>query len=376
MVRAAAHTRSAILLAAACAAACAAQNPSRPASPSDWKPSATEPRATETAAAGAARAAEPVPAPAASAQDAAAGAKDGGAQAGGAQAGGAQAAGTQAAGAQGPGAGGQEATDPVVARVAGRPVFASELLSQWLYSDSLKVLEQLDTLALGRLVVAEATRLGVKLAPELAESAFARGVKAIEEQIQIKRPGVTLDQYVSDRLGLDPRRYRERLRDDTLRTLLGERVVRGWLLQNEHCFLRVIVVQSEEDSELVRQDLAAGKAFEAVARERSKDESAKQGGRIAPIVRGDTPIGRAAFATEAGQVGGPVHEGGSWLWLLVTRRGTPLAGGWDVLGPAVEASLGEQTVDELELRQWKTAMRERYEVDLTPFLRFVGEPAR
>src|SRR5205085_1005625 len=115
----------------------------------------------------------------------------------------------------------------------------------------------------------------------------------LEKQIQTSRKSlekVTLDRYVEQYLGLDPRRYRERLRDDAMRSLLGERVVRAWLLQSEHAFLRVIVVRTEEDKKAVEAELAAGTSFEDTAKKLSKDASAADGGRIAPIVRGPTPI--------------------------------------------------------------------------------------
>jgi hypothetical protein len=187
---------------------------------------------------------------------------------------------------------------------------------------------------------------------------------------------VTLDRYVDQYLGLDPKRYRERLRNDALRSLLGERVVRGWLLQNEHAFLRVIVVESEEDKKAVEADLAAGTSFEDAAQKHSKDPSSKEGGRIPPIVRGNTPIASVAFATDVGKVGGPISELGKFLFVRVDQRGLPVEGGWDKLGPLVETSLGQQGVDELELEQWRRAMRDRYEIDLSPFLKMAGENPR
>ncbi len=319
-------------------AACAASNPAPPSAPAAWQPKPEPAAAAPSAAQTPDKPAEagPAPAPATAA----------------------------------------DAADPVVAHVAGRALRVSELLSQWMYSDSFAVREQLDNLAVGHLVVVEATRLGARLDPDLATTAYERGVQAIEKEIQTKRPGMSLDRYVDQVLGLDPIRYRERLRDDALRSLLGERVVRAWLLQNEHAFLRVIVVQSEAEIQAAQADLSAGKTFEEVARLRSKDASAKDGGRIAPIVRGDTPIGRLAFATDPGSVGGPVAENGAWLLARVEKRGGPVAGDWTKLGPAVEASLSDQGVDRLELEQWRKAMRERYEVDLKPFLRLVGEASR
>lgn len=344
------------------AVACATRNPAPPSTPAAWQP----PPVVAPAAA-----ATPATPPAASTDPAAAAATTPPAMP--AQNG----ASTPATGTTAPAA--VAADDVVIANVAGKPIYASELVAQWLYAGRSEARDQIDNLVLGRLVVAEATRLGVRIDPEMAEAAYTKGLEALEKQIQSSRKAfetISLDRYVDQFLGLDPKRYRERLRDDALRSLLGARVVRGWLLQSDHAFLSVIVVRNEEDKKTVETELAAGTPFAEVAKLRSKDASAAEGGRIAPIVRGNTPIASVAFATEPGKVGGPISEGGDFLFVRVEKRGAPLAGNWDVLGPAVEASIGEQTVDQLELEQWRRAMRERYTVDLTPFLRLAGEVAR
>jgi len=351
------------------AVACATRNPAPASAPAAWQP---PPVVAPAPAPAATPATTPPAASAAPATAAAAGTAAATAQNGATPPATPPATGTTSVG---PVAG----DDVIVASVAGKPIFASELVAQWLYAGRSEARDQIDNLVLGRLVVAEATRLGVRIDPEMAEAAYTKGLEALEKQIQSSRKAfenISLDRYVDQFLGLDPKRYRERLRDDALRSLLGARVVRGWLLQSDHAFLSVIVVRSEEDKKTVETELAAGTAFAEVAKLRSKDASAADGGRIAPIVRGNTPIASIAFATEPGKVGGPISEGGDFLFVRVEKRGSPLAGAWDVLGPAVEASIGEQNVDQLELEQWRRAMRERYTVDLTPFLRLAGEATR
>jgi parvulin-like peptidyl-prolyl isomerase len=262
-----------------------------------------------------------------------------------------------------------------VAMVAGRPVHASELFSQWLYADSLGVLEHLDNLSVGRLVLAEAQRLGVSVSDEQAALTYEKGVEQLEREIQKKRPGITLDKYVDRVLGLDPDRYRERMRDDALRTMLGERVMRSWLLMSEHAHVRVIIVRSEDEAKAAQADLDAGTDFAEVAKKRSVDSSSKAGGSIAPVVKGDTPLGKLAFETEIGKVAGPVSDNGAWLLALVEARPTPLVGTWTQVAPAVEQSLLTAPVDKLEVSQWKAAMLRRYDVDLKPFLKIAGEQA-
>jgi len=258
-----------------------------------------------------------------------------------------------------------------IARVAGRDIDVAELLGLWLHQDSLQVLEHLDHLVLGRLVLAEASRLSVAVDPETSDKAYREAVDTIEKTIGAKRPGMTLDRYVDEALGLDPVRYREFLRDEALRGLLAERVVRAWILSSERSEIRVIAVKTEEDSRQVREALAAGEAFEEVAKRLSADSSAKEGGRVPSVVRGDSPIARLAFQTAVGEVGGPQYEKGAWLFVKVEARPEPTSGDWKAVGPAVEKSLAERPVVELEVSQWKPVMVERYGVDITPLMKLV-----
>jgi hypothetical protein len=263
-----------------------------------------------------------------------------------------------------------------IARVAGTDVDISELLALWLHQDSLQVLESLDHIVLSRLVLAEANRLGVKVESGKSDKAYQDAVDTIEKSLTAKRPGVTLDRYVDEALGLDPVRYREYLRDESLRGLLAERVVRAWVLGSEHAEIRVIVVRNEEDSRKVAEALAAGETFEDVAKKLSADPSAKDGGRVPSVVRGETPISRLAFATDVGKIGGPQYEKGSWLYVFVEAKPAPISGSWEDLAAAVERSLTERPVADLEVSQWKPVMVGRYGVDVSPFLRIAGQGGR
>lgn len=364
-------------------AACAAPNPKPTNEPAAWRPpaenKAKEPAAAATNAQGAATT------PGASARDSA-----------GTNAANANGASTNpavtnsastappagAAPAQKPaGTADAVSTEPIVARVAGQPVYVSELLSQWLYLDNFRVLDQLRNIAMSRIVLAEASRLRVTIDADKSSTAYESAVAAIENEIKgsemgRKTPNLTLDSYVDRVMGLDPIRYRERLRDDALRALLAERVTRAWLLQQEHAEIHVLVVGSEDEVKAAQKDLADGKSFEEVARARSIDPSKTDGGRITPILRGTTPLAKAAFDSPIGAVGGPITASGAWLLFRVDARPTPVEGDWSRIGPLVEDSLKQRPVDSLEGKQWHSSMVERYEVDLKPFLDLVREPAR
>ena len=94
------------------------------------------------------------------------------------------------------------------------------------------------------------------------------------------------------------------------------------------------------------------------------------------VVRSDTVMGRLAFQSEVGQVGGPQYEKGAWLFVHVDARPKPLEGGWGGIGEAVETSLSERPLADLEISQWKSAMVERYHVDINPILRIAGQPTK
>jgi parvulin-like peptidyl-prolyl isomerase len=270
----------------------------------------------------------------------------------------------------------QDADDPIVATVAGKTIGVRELLAQWVHQSGTDALDQLDHLVLTRLVQEEARRLSVRIEPDKAEQAYADAVSKIEKKIADKRPGITLDQYVDQILGLDPLVYRARLRADALNQMLAERVTRAFTLESERADIRVIVVKGEDKVKEVQTALAAGEAFTDVARRLSTDPSSKDGGRVPPVIRSETVMGKLAFQTNVGEVGGPQYSQGACLFVRVEGRPEPLTGSWPEIAGTVEKSLAERTIEELEFSQWKFTMLRRYPVDLSPFLKLAGQPVK
>ncbi len=386
------------LMLAVCVSACAASNPSHVDEPSPWEPK-PKPAATSTAPAASETATKTKASPERTAQDS--GSNSAGSTAAPAATAKAETNSAQPpvqktaqdakdpaakdTGAKEAGAGAAPSTttkdpvraeEPIVARVAGEPVYVSELLEQVMYTDTLAILQHLDRVVMGRLVTAEAKRLRVRIDPELDAHAFEDGVKAFEKQYSKQFPNMTFDRFVDRVLGLDPIKYREHLRDDTRETLLAERVARAWLLQQEHVDMHVIVVNSEDDVKAAQKDLADGMAFEEVARKRSMDPSKEKGGLVVPMVHKDTPLGKLAFETPVGKVGGPLTDAGAWMLVHVDGVHPAMEGDWTRIGAAVEADLKLREIDGLEIRQWRTAMLDRYEVEIRPFLDLVHESGR
>lgn len=265
---------------------------------------------------------------------------------------------------------------PRIGTVGGEAVTIEDLLGLWMQRDSFELFRQVKHLVANKLVELEARRLGVGLDAALAEQRYRESVADIEKGLAKERPGIKLDDFVSRVLGLDPLRYRERLRADAARGVLAERCVRAFLLENEHAELRMIAVQSEDALKKVQAALVSGTDFAAVAKEHSVDPSGKQGGRMAGVIKSGSIMGRLAFQTPVGGVSAPEYAQGVWLIIKVEARPQAISGGWTQLKPAVEASLADWGIDDVEYKQWETAMEERYKVDLAPLLRLSGQVAR
>ncbi|MEE8469203.1 MAG: peptidylprolyl isomerase [Planctomycetota bacterium] len=264
----------------------------------------------------------------------------------------------------------------VVALVAGQPLYVSELFEAWLHSDSPGVQRLIEELVLSRVVLAEAGRLAIVLSDETRQVALDSVRERMQQEVDKRGGALTMEEFISQRLGLAPEPYLERLERQTEIDLLAGRVVRAWLLASERAEVRVIVVDVRENADLVQARLAKGEDFGKLAGEFSVEESADRDGRIPPVVRGPAALARLAFSTPVGEVGGPVFEGGQWLFLMVDGRPKPLQGAWSELGQVVEASLEQRAIEDPEYWQWKAAMDDRYEVDMEPFLELVGDTVK
>jgi len=265
--------------------------------------------------------------------------------------------------------------DATIATVAGHEILASDLLELWLFRESPRVRAYLEELVLSNLVLAEAHRLEISIAVDLLDKAVEASLVALNERLDEESgESLDVDKFIEQRLGLDPELYRTRLRRETEIDLLAERCVRSWLLQSERADVRVIVVEDRDVVDAVQAKLDLGAEFALLANEYSIEGSGSDGGRVPPVVRSGVALSRLAFSTPVGDVGGPVLEQGRYLFLSVDARHAPVKGSWAELRGPVEATLSQRAIEDPEYWQWKTAMLERYSVDMTPFLKLVGEP--
>jgi len=264
-------------------------------------------------------------------------------------------------------------TGSILATVAGDSILASEFLAHLLHRESRLVLDTLDRLVTARLALLEAGRLGVALDPAMVDERLSEDRGRMAEMLA--GAGFEIDRYLVEKLGLDPTRYFDLMRDEVVQQLLTERVLRAWTLAQERSEVRVIVTNTRAECDAVVDRLTAGQSFEDLARELSVDPSASEGGSLPPVVRSElSPLSRLAFQTELGTWGGPIEQDAHWVLIRPEARPVPLVGDWATVGAAVEADLVAHAVADPEYWQWRAAMARRYQVDMVPLLELAGEP--
>ncbi len=264
--------------------------------------------------------------------------------------------------------------DPVIARIGEQNVYASELLATWMFVDTRGMRELLGNVMDRHLVNLEAERLGIEVSDEIVTAEFSAALEDMRSQLQAEQPGMRLDEWIAGALGLDPVRFRKRLRTDVTSRLLSERVVRHHILTQDNAEVAVIVTTTQAQAEEALAKIEGGEPFPRVAVEMSIDPTGKFGGRIPPLVRNDSVLSRLAFGTPDGQIAGPVEEAKRWMLMQTLEKKSALVGTWETLGGTVEASLKERSISEPEYWQWKNDLSRLRPVDLGPFFDLIGEP--
>lgn len=263
--------------------------------------------------------------------------------------------------------------DPPLGWIAGEPLEAEELLVEWGDVASRELYLVIDKLVAARLALAEAGRLGIRLAPEAVEARFEAERGKLQEEVARGGKARTLEEFIERELGFEPGRYLERVRRATIRQMLAERSVRAASLASETVGLRLIVAANEEGTEKVKAALAEGRDFAEVARELSVDDSKRDGGLVPFVVPQErSPLARLAFQTPVGEVAGPLPISDHQFWIRVEERRAPLEGEWDTIESAVEASLVRYPVGDAEFVHWKLTMEKRYPIDLGPLWSLIG----
>lgn len=261
----------------------------------------------------------------------------------------------------------------VLGWVAGAPIPWEELVLEWRDVSERELWLVIDKLVAAHLATAESQRLGLALDPAALDQGVAAARTSLEERLAREGPERTLREYVEGDLGRSWPLYLDRLRTSVLQQMLAERAVRAWTLGNESRAVRLIVVREREALAAVEERLAAQEDFAQVAAQVSVDDSASEGGLVPYLVRQErSPLARAAFQAQVGEIVGPQEFGGHWILARVEGERAPLEGLWPAVAEAVEESLREHPVQDAEFVHWKLAMERRYSVDLAPLEQALG----
>ena len=267
--------------------------------------------------------------------------------------------------------GGAQSGSLAIARVGGRDILLTDLVSKWILRDPDGVRAILDDLVLSRIVTMESGALGIELPPGAIDKVVRERTEALAERAK-KAGAPDIATYVKARLGKTPESFQEELVNEAAVDLLAPRCVRAWLLATERRNFRVIAVETDDAARSVQQRLDAGEDFGEIARDVSTDASKSEGGRMPPVVRGDQALARTAFAAELGTVTGPIEDGQGFVFMQVEAEPKVIEGPWSDVAERVEQSLLELPVEDPEFWQWKDAMFRRHEIDISAFLRLAG----
>ncbi len=260
----------------------------------------------------------------------------------------------------------EDGADAAVASVAGRTISVSDLIMKLVMRDADLARGLLDDLLLSRIVLLEAGALGLEPPAEDVQARVSQALDAVEAQAR-KAGAPDLASFVRAQMGMEPDLFLRELNADAAIDSLAPRCIRSWLMSCDRREVRAMSVEGRPAADEAMARLARGEAFESVARDLSVDASRDKGGRIPALVRGESVLARAAFATEVGSWTGPVRKGELMLFLEVEAIPDVVEGTWAEVGDAVEASLEAQPVEDAEFWQWKEAMTRRHDVDTGPF---------
>jgi hypothetical protein len=260
----------------------------------------------------------------------------------------------------------QRAAQSIVARVGGDLVGAEELLQRMWLRRPGEVRDELQGVVEARLVLLEASRMGIELEPDVVEAELERAYKAMEREIAASGANLGVEEYIRSALGVDVEVHRRLMRREAIVRLLAERGVRCHSLQSERAAVLVLELKDRVSADKVQAELARGGAFAQIAA-RLEEQGEGEVSRLLIVPSGRSALARVAFATEIGSVGGPIEESSRFLMLLVEERLPAQQGSWKELREEIDRSLKERPVADPEYWQWKAEMQQRYAIELTPF---------
>ena len=249
-----------------------------------------------------------------------------------------------------------------VASVAGRPVTAADLASYWFSRYPEEYRRTLDALIDERVVEREARRHGIAVPAPVLDTAVREEVAARKAQLQrAYGEEANLAREIHRAYGLDVAAWRRTvLRPRMHSQLLLERVVRWDTRRRARVHVRVIVRSDAASARALAARLRSGADFGLTAMRESLDPTAKTGGDLPPIARGDLAfpaVEAALFPAKRGALVGPlaVTVDGRQQWHLykVIRHLPPWSASAPDAAKRLEQDLRDHPFSRGEYERWR-----------------------
>lgn len=221
-----------------------------------------------------------------------------------------------------------------------------------------------------RIVAHESKRMGMTVPPDVLRRALDDEVEARAKQLRdAYGEHAELAVVLKEAYGLDLDGWKRTVLAPRLRMqLLLQRVVRLDTRRRDRVKVRVIVVPTEARAKKVMQKLREGADFSLIALKESIDPTAKTGGDLPSIARGDLTlpdVEAKLFQVAPGALVGPLpvtlRGEAQWHVYKVIER-TPSWGNDRSLLQRVEKDLAENPLGRAEFERWRGRMRRDFRV--------------
>jgi peptidyl-prolyl cis-trans isomerase C len=156
------------------------------------------------------------------------------------------------------------------------------------------------------------------------------------------------------------------LTDDAMHKVYDEAVKK--MTNEEEVHARHILVASEDEAKAIVAQLKGGADFAAIAKEKSKDPGAANGGDLGYFTKDQMvpEFAEAAFKLDKGQISDPVHSQFGWHIIKVEDKRTKPTPSFDQVKGQIENFVAHRAQAELVDNLRKTAKIERLDQPAAP----------
>jgi peptidyl-prolyl cis-trans isomerase C len=261
------------------------------------------------------------------------------------------------------------AEDGVVASVDGREIKKSDVADSVLLFARQAWVDAMRECVNRELAEREAERLSVTVTDAAIDTAVNEELAQEKSALLVQFGGkVAFGDFVRDNFRMTEAEYRARVRQAVRTKLLLARVVRFGSMHEERLTLRTIVVRDKAKALEIQGKLKDGADFIALAKRESVDPSAKDGGKLPPVIHGvlQPEIEKAVFELVPGQVSDVlvVNEKSDTTYHLfrLVERQEATDQPYAAVADQVEKDLQARPLESWEVAQWSRKMEQSHDV--------------